>query len=95
MQNRCYKCRTHGLDQADFESSPDSSDSANEEDKCENTTKFQEWKRDDNGYMTKILVTFSLKDGLELWKSRMHRLEEPLFAKRQQQQNLPPHQSKP
>lgn len=85
MQSRCYKCENHGLDQADFESSSESSKSDNDEDNCEKTVKFQEWKRDDHGYMMKSHVIFTLEDGLELWNSRIHRLKESLFAKRQKQ----------
>ena len=50
---RCDKCKNHGLDPADFESSSESSNCDNDEDEREKTVKFQDWRRDDNGYMMK------------------------------------------
>ena len=88
IQSRCDECKNHGLDRADFESPSDSSNSDNGEDEREKTIKFQEWKRDDNGFMMKSHVSLSLEDGLELWNSRMQRLKEHIFAKRQQQSKI-------
>ena len=89
MQSRCDECKNHGLDPADFESSSESSNSDNDEDKREKTVKFQEWNRDDDGYMMKSHVILSLEDGLDLWNSRIQRLKEHIFAKSQQQSKPP------
>ena len=88
MQSRCDKCKNHGLDPADFESSSESSKCDNDEDEREKTVKFQDWRRDDNGYMMKCRMIFSLEDGLELWNSRMERLKEHIFAISRQQSKI-------
>ena len=88
MQSRCDKCKNHGLDPTDFESSSESCNSDNEEDEREKTVKFQDWRRDDNGYMMKSHMIFSLEDGLELSNSRMEWLKEHIFAKSRQQSKI-------
>ena len=88
MQSRCDKCKNHGLDPADFGRPSESSNSDNGEDEHEKTIKFQECKRDDNGFMMKSHVILSLEDGLELWNNKMQRLKAHIFAKRQQQNKI-------
>ena len=88
MQSRCDKCKNHGLNPTNFESSSKSSNSDSDDDEREKTVKFQEWKRDDNGYMMKSRVILSLEDGLELWNTKIQRLKEHIFAKRQQQSKI-------
>ena len=58
MQSRCDECKNHGLDQADFEKPFESCNSDNGEDERKKTIIFQEWKRDDNGFMMKSHVIF-------------------------------------
>ena len=58
MQSRCDECKNHGLDPADFEKPFESCNSDNGEDERKKTIKFQEWKRDDNGFMMKSHVIF-------------------------------------
>ena len=88
MQSRCDECKNHGLDLAVFESPSESSNSDNGEDECEKTIKCQEWKTDDNGFMIKSHVIFSLEDWLELWYSRIQRLKEHILGKCQQQRKI-------
>ena len=88
MQSRCDKCKNRGLNPTNFESSSKSSNSDSDDDEREKTVKFQEWKRDDNGYMMKSRVILSLEDGLELWNTKIQRLKEHIFAKSQQQSKI-------
>ena len=52
------------------------------------TVGFYEWKRGDNGYMMKSQVTLSSEDALTLWNSKVQRLKEHIFTKRQQQSKI-------
>ena len=74
----------------DFEKtlSASHSDSDREEREFDRTVGFYEWKRGDNGYMMKSQVTLSIEDAPTLWNSKVQRLKEHIFTKRQQQSKI-------
>ena len=84
------ECNDHGLKPEDFEKtlSAGYSDSDSEEREFDRTVCFYEWKRGDNGYMMKSQVTLSIEDPLTLWNSKVQRLKEHIFSKRQQQSKI-------
>ena len=90
MLGQCDECYDHGLKPEDFEKtlSASHSDSDSEERKFDRTVGFYEWKRGDNSYMMKSQVTLSTEDALTLWNSKVQRLKEYVFTKRQQQSKI-------
>ena len=90
MLGQCDECSDHGLKSEDFEKtlSAGYSDSDSEEREFGRTVGFYEWKRGDNGYMMKSQVILSIEDALTLWNSKVQRLKEHIFTKRQQQGNI-------
>ena len=64
------------------------SDSDSKEREFDRTVGFYEWKRGDNGYMMKSQVTLSIEDAPTLWNSKVQRLKEHIFTKRQQQSKI-------
>ena len=90
MLGQCNECDDHGLKPEDFEKtlSAGHSDSDSEEREFDRTVGFYEWKRGDNGYMMKSQVTLSIEDALTLWNSKVQRLKEHVFTKRQQQSKI-------
>ena len=90
MLGQCDECYDHGLKPEDFEKtlSASHSDSDSEERKFDRTVGFYEWKRGDNGYMRKSQVILSTEDTLTLWNSKIQRLKEHIFTKRQRQSKI-------
>ena len=90
MLGQCDECNDHGLKPEDFEKtlSTGHSDSDSEEREFDRTVGFYEWSKGDNGYMMKSLVTLSTEDALTLWNSKVQRLKEHIFTKRQQQSKI-------
>ena len=90
MLGQCDECNDHGLKPEDFEKtlSTGHSDSDSEEREFDRTVGFYEWKRGDKGYMMKSQVTLSTEDALTLWNSKVQRLKEHIFNKRQQQSKI-------
>ena len=87
MLGQCDECNDHRLKPEDLEKilSPSHSDSDSEEREFDRTVGFYEWKRGYNGYTMKSQVTLSTEDTLTLWNSKVQRLKEYIFNKRQQQ----------
>ena len=90
MLGQCDECNDYGLNPEDFENtlSGSHSDSDIEEREFDRTIGFYEWKRSDNGYIMKSQVTRSIEDALTLWNSKVQRLKEHIFTKRQQQSKI-------
>ena len=90
MLGQCDECNDHGLNPEDFEKtlSASHSDSDSEESEFDRTIAFYEWKRGDNGYIMKSQVTRSIEGALTLWNSKVQRLKEHIFTKRQQQSKI-------
>ena len=90
MLGQCDECNDHGLKPEDFEKtlSAGHSDSDSEEREFDRTVGFYGWKRGDNGYMMKSQVTLSIEDAPTLWNSKVQRLKEHIFTKRQQQSKI-------
>ena len=77
MHGNCDDCSTHGLGENDFQSEDSSDDAA--DDICIN---FHQWKKNDQGYLAKMMVSYQLDDALELWQQKIARLKQHIFIKR-------------
>ena len=90
MLGQCDECNDHRLKPEDFEKtlSAGHSDSDSKKREFDRTVGFCEWKRGDNGYMMKSQAILSIEDALTLWNSKVQRLIEHIFTKRQQQSRI-------
>ena len=90
MLGQCDECSDHGLKPEDFEKtlSASHSYSDSEERELDRTVGFYKRKRGDSGNIIKSQVTLSTEVALTLWNSKVQRLKEHIFNKRQKQSKI-------
>ena len=83
MLNSCDECKHHGLSVDDIENGEANEDDFDSDSET-NMVRYYQWKRGDDGYLTKLMVKADADETLGLWQSMVETLKEHIHYKQRQ-----------
>ena len=83
MLNSCDECKHHGLTMDDVENE-ETNENDSDSDFETNMVRYYQWKRGDDGYLTKLVIEVDVHEALGLWQSMVETLKEHIRYKRRQ-----------
>ena len=99
MMSLCSECKHHSLNVDDFDEDDDHEDESDEQENEQSessdtdsedgdTVKYYQWKRGDDGYLTKMRIEADIDKTLNIWQSMVQVLKEHIYTKRKQFQEI-------